>query len=151
MNWVGRLFSLNGRAPRRTYWLVTLPCVLVMLVGVGLTIEEGLSAWLMAIGGLITLAALAPVLTVSVRRLHDRNKAWWWMLIYWLIPTLFGQSIDSSAPLFPLPEAVNAGLMLLSTGISLWSFVDLGLLKGTPGPNRFGPDPFGRGVAEVFT
>lgn len=151
MNWIGRLFSLTGRAPRRTYWLVTLPSALVMLMGVGLTMGEGVPDWVAMSGGLITLAAMAPILTVSVRRLHDRNKAWWWMLIYWLVPTLFGQSIDGSAPLLPLPEAANAGLALVSAGISIWSFVDLGIMKGTPGQNRFGPDPFGRDVAEVFT
>jgi len=30
---------------------------------------------------------LAPTLSISVRRLHDQNKKWWWLLI-WLIPVI---------------------------------------------------------------
>ena len=29
-------------------------------------------------------------------------------------------------------------------GITVWFLIELGMLKGTPGPNRFGPDPLGR-------
>ena len=27
--------------------------------------------------------------------------------------------------------------------ISVWLFVEIGFLRGTDGPNRFGPDPLG--------
>jgi uncharacterized membrane protein YhaH (DUF805 family) len=30
---------------------------------------------------------------------------------------------------------------LMSLGLSLWCFVELGFLRGTAGPNRFGLDP----------
>lgn len=154
MAWIARIFALTGRSPRKAYWLTTLPCVLVMLMAMGPLVGETPTApdWVLLVASAVVLIALMPILTVSVRRLHDRNKPWWWMLIYWLVPALFGPSIDGQGALFPgLPEAANGALMLLSSGISIWSFVDLGILKGTPGPNRFGPDPFGRGVAEVFT
>jgi len=32
---------------------------------------------------------------------------------------------------------------LVVVGISLWLLVELGILKGTQGPNRYGPDPLG--------
>jgi uncharacterized membrane protein YhaH (DUF805 family) len=28
-------------------------------------------------------------------------------------------------------------------GVELWFLIELGMLKGTPGPNRFGPDSSG--------
>jgi uncharacterized membrane protein YhaH (DUF805 family) len=34
-------------------------------------------------------------------------------------------------------------LSLASLGISIWAIVVLGFLRGTRGPNRYGPDPLG--------
>ena len=34
-------------------------------------------------------------------------------------------------------------------GITVWFLIELGMLKGTPGPNRFGPDPLGRTDAKL--
>ena len=28
--------------------------------------------------------------------------------------------------------------------VTIWLLIELGMLKGTPGPNRFGPDPLSR-------
>ena len=66
--------------------------------------------------GFITLFMLFPLgwsaIAVGAKRCHDRNKSGWFQLIN-LIP-LIG---------------------------SLWLFVNIGLQRGTPGSNRFGPDP----------
>jgi uncharacterized membrane protein YhaH (DUF805 family) len=59
------------------------------------------------------LVTLVPVLTVSVRRLHDIDRSGWWILAY-LIP-LIGRI-----------------LMLV-----------FNVLDGTPGDNRYGPNPKG--------
>ena len=32
-------------------------------------------------------------------------------------------------------------LMLASIGLSIWGFVEIACLKGTTGPNTYGPDP----------
>ena len=34
-------------------------------------------------------------------------------------------------------------LNLLSLAIGVWALVELGILRGTPGPNSHGPDPLG--------
>ena len=154
MDWAKRLFDLSGRAGRKTYWLTIIPVTLVLFTCVGLLVEEGqgipLWATLAAIG--VTLAMLPVIFAVSVRRLHDRNKAWWWMLLYWVVPMLFGPSADGQDALIPgLPPAINATLSLVSAGVSIWSLIELGFLKGAAGYNRFGPDPAGRGTAEVFS
>ena len=61
-----------------------------------------------------SLATLIPNLAVAVRRMHDQDKSGWWVLI---------------------------GLVPLIGGI--WLLV-LYLTGGTPGPNRYGPDPKGQ-------
>jgi uncharacterized membrane protein YhaH (DUF805 family) len=32
-------------------------------------------------------------------------------------------------------------LHIISFGITVWAFIELGCLRGTRGPNRYGPDP----------
>lgn len=74
------------------------------------------------LGILLSLALIYPGLAVYVKRCHDRGKTGWWCLLL-LIPIV--------------------GL--------IWAIVDLGILKGTPGPNDYGPDPLGDGArADVF-
>lgn len=65
--------------------------------------------------GLYWLATFIPSLAVSVRRMHDQDKSGWWILIS-LVPLIGG----------------------------IWLLV-LYFMDGTPGPNRFGPDPKARG------
>lgn len=124
--------------------------MLLSLIGMFLDEElAGNPAFIIA-AAVMVVACIYVMVAVSVRRLHDRNRSGWWMLLYGLVPALFSPSGDE-APLVPgLPEAVGAVLTLLSAGVSVWAFVDLGILKGTSGSNRFGSDPKGAVAAEVF-
>lgn len=60
----------------------------------------------------LNLALIWPGLATAVKRWHDRGKSGWMILIN----------------LLPLIGAI-------------WSLVETWCLPGTPGPNRFGPDP----------
>jgi uncharacterized membrane protein YhaH (DUF805 family) len=60
----------------------------------------------------VNLLLLWPTIAVAAKRWHDRDKSAWWLLIV-LLPLL--------------------GL--------IWALVELGGLRGTPGPNRFGDVP----------
>ena len=62
------------------------------------------------LSGLWSLIVLIPAIIVYIKRFHDRDKSGWWVLIG-LIPIIG----------------------------ALWLLVELGFLKGTDGPNRFGP------------
>lgn len=64
------------------------------------------------IGMIIALALIYPSLCLHIKRCHDRNQTGWWCLIM-LIPV------------------VNL----------IWAVINLGILEGTRGENRFGPDP----------
>ena len=82
-----------------------------------------------------------------VRRLHDRNRPAVWGLgvAFAYVGTDIGEAIGETTP---------AGIVVILLGVAaaIWSFVELGLLRGTDGENRFGPDPLGHDeeVAEVF-
>ena len=65
---------------------------------------------------LTTIASLLliwPGIAMMVKRWHDRDKSGWWILIQ-LIPIVG----------------------------SIWSFIELGFLKGTEGANKFGTETF---------
>lgn len=141
-----RYFDFNGRSRRREYWMFALLNVIVLgvlmllavLAGVPVaalgdaaavagTIGMGLSA---VIGLLVlawVLAIIIPSIAVTIRRLHDRDLSGWWYL---------GAIVASMIPIIGLLASI-ALLVLL-------------LLPGTPGPNRFGPDPKDPGQAAVF-
>ena len=39
------------------------------------------------------------------------------------------------------PDRNRMGVRTRHLGVGLWFLIELGILKGTPGPNRFGGDP----------
>jgi uncharacterized membrane protein YhaH (DUF805 family) len=144
-------FSFQGRANRQPYWVTNfiLACALV----VGLFALGGLSAGmpLLSILGLPIFVGYFWVgMAVGARRLHDRNKSAWWLLLFWGVPILVGaieaivESGGGSAG-----ETAGVALKLLNLPIVIWVFIELGGLRGTVGSNRFGDDPLGS-TAEVF-
>ena len=138
MNITNIWFSFKGRINRAKYWLVT---VTNWLVGVALfMIAVASQSWAL---GILTSLLFVPILISStaaaVKRLHDREKSAWWLLVFYLLP----------AALEALGNAWgDAGIALLvaSVAISVWALVELGCLRGTAGENPYGPDPLeGRG------
>jgi uncharacterized membrane protein YhaH (DUF805 family) len=120
----------EGRARRAEYWGFTL---FLILVGVVIGILMGVTSAVLGQGNILTmlilllyvlfcLGVLVPSLAVSFRRLHDTNRSALWLLLAF-VPFI-------------------GGLVLLVFTV----------LPGTPGPNRFGPDPKGvsENVAEAF-
>jgi uncharacterized membrane protein YhaH (DUF805 family) len=72
----------------------------------------------------------------TIKRLHDRNKSGWWIVPFCVAPSLLYELLWLDAP---LTVALIVGA--LGFGLALWGFVELFFLKGSGGPNRFGPDP----------
>ena len=125
--------DFTGRARRTEFWLFALLVFLIEIVFMALLSAVGGSALMMGDPAAtatvpmtgatsavllahlaVMLALLIPSLAVTFRRLHDTNRRGWWILI---------------------------GLIPLIGAVVLFIFY---LLDGTPGPNRFGPDPKGR-------
>ncbi len=103
---------------------------------------------------------------ITTKRLHDRNKSAWWLLVFIVLPFVLQIPIFMAMPamfahlgavmhaaqnhLPPPPQPFESPVVLIARGaatiISLWAFVELYILRGTVGDNRFGPDPLaGRG------
>jgi len=132
MTFTQKLFSFQGRLRRRDYWLLSFLMIGVMIVifilGAVMGIDVSRDSGEAALLQLVaTLILLWPSLALGVKRCHDRDQSGWWLLIEF-IPIVGG----------------------------LWALVNLGILDGTQGPNRFGPSPKGIGgdvdgkLADVF-
>ena len=102
--------------------------------------------WLSALAFAPMAIALIASIGVITRRLHDRGRSVRWLAVFTLAPlVLAALSIWlSETPVFY--EQSWAGwtalaASLLSLALNLWGFVEIGLLRGDPGPNPFGPPP----------
>jgi uncharacterized membrane protein YhaH (DUF805 family) len=140
------LFSFSGRLNRKPYWLTTLCIVLVLLVVMILVLAMGgaglATGDFSGLGVLLIIVVLAYIpllwigLAISAKRLHDRNKSAWWLVLFYLVPAVLqgiGEQLGTAGIILTL-----AGL-----GISIWALVEIGFLRGTVGPNQYGPDPLG--------
>jgi len=118
------LFSFQGRINRANFWLVHVAMWVVMIVVFGVLVggaamsadPEAALRSLGMVPGLILAVVNVLVfwigLAVGVKRWHDRNKSGWWILIG-LVPVI--------GP--------------------IWYLIECGFLRGTIGPNTYGPDP----------
>jgi uncharacterized membrane protein YhaH (DUF805 family) len=72
----------------------------------------------------------------SVKRLHDRDKSGWWLLLFFVLPGLYSQVGGR------LGDSWFAEVLGFSAFvIGVWGFVEMYCRKGTKGTNRFGSDP----------
>ena len=145
------LFSFEGRIGRGTYWLTTLGltvAVLVATIAPFLLNSEAAAVLMLALTSqFIWLLSLWPILAVGAKRLHDRNRNGWWLLVFWLLPfALFCGGFG--IVFFDDPRTGRSGdfatgaiLILASLLPALWGIVELGILPGTKGPNLYGADP----------
>jgi uncharacterized membrane protein YhaH (DUF805 family) len=124
--------DFSGRARRKEFWLfwlflIGIQIVFSVLIGIvagpaaavadpadPFAALNGPAKALYGVFGLVMLGLLIPSIAVSFRRLHDTNRTAWWVLL---------------------------GLIPFLGALVLFVFY---LLDGTPGPNKYGPDPKGR-------
>jgi uncharacterized membrane protein YhaH (DUF805 family) len=118
------LFSFQGRVNRAKFWLVALGIFVVEVIlfaaisgGAAMSGDpEQIAAAIGPLAGVVIFALVVIAtwisIAVAVKRYHDRNKSGWWVLIV-LVPVIGG----------------------------LWYLIECGFLRGTPGPNTYGPDP----------
>jgi uncharacterized membrane protein YhaH (DUF805 family) len=104
----------SGRSRRMEFWYFVLFNIIVAVVLALIDTLLGTTTGVSSFGllsGIYSLAVLIPTLAVTVRRLHDIDRTGWWILIN-LIPLI--------------------GTIVLLV---------FELTPGTPGSNRYGPDP----------
>ena len=128
----------KGRASRSEFWWF---CLFTLLIQIAVTIvDKILPAMASIISAVLGLWLLLPTLGISTRRLHDRNFSGWWQVLPLaaVLPAVAGAVLEADWLL--MLAGCAAGLA--SLGLLIFY-----ALKGTAGPNRYGPDPLdGSGV-----
>ncbi len=165
-------FGFEGRINRAKWWLgsiilgviaVILYFVLALILGSGIDMAnlaamtaESVTS-LQRKTGLIQLLLLAiigyPVTALMMKRLNDRGRprqlAWvfWAPTVLSLIALLLGLSMtvgDIGGGVMMLQNTTIGWIVsILAIAVGIWALIELGILRGTDGPNAHGPDPLG--------
>ena len=160
----GQWLSFRGRIGRKTFWLgYVVPMLAAAIVANILDAALGLvpplgadampaeaSTQVGPIGSVVSLLSLWPGLAGTIKRLHDRDRSGWWIGGFYLVSIAGGFiagfaaaiGIAQGGPMVPGGSIIALlvfGVLILAYAI--WLLVETGFLRGTPGPNRFGPDP----------
>ena len=146
MNFGQLLFGFQGRINRGKYWLAALIYFIFGLViaTIGYFAEEAPAFQIL--NAVVSIGVLISSIAVGLRRLHDRDKSGWWLLLFYLVPSLLW-GIGAVAFFYGVGAEAAGGMIaggvlgVLGVAILVWAFIELGCLRGTLGPNRFGPDP----------
>lgn len=115
MDWKYLFTSLQGRINRAKFWAGVGVMFAGAIIAGALDNVLGLTIGDLPYGVIYIIYSIAliwPAITLYAKRWHDRDKSGWWTLIAFV----------------PVIGAI-------------WLIVELGILRGTQGDNRFGPDP----------
>ncbi|MBL8536946.1 MAG: DUF805 domain-containing protein [Hyphomonadaceae bacterium] len=149
------LFGFQGRINRGQFWLGNTLAGMggVMLVyavgyGFGAAKETLALSWLSL--PFILVAMTWSSYALQVKRFHDRGRSG-----YWVLAPLAPASMIVGAVLAGIGDNIKPALMLpelmlwfaILGVINLWFLVDLGMLPGVDGPNKYGPPPGAGSVA----
>ena len=124
IDWVELFFSSSGRLARGPFLIaaVILFALLALFEAITGTTLRWLTGWFVY-GGLIFSAAC-----VLSKRLHDRGRSGWWAAVI----------IAAIIAVWPYPEGFFDFLFAV---VIVWAVVELGVLPGEQGANRYGPNP----------
>ena len=140
------LFAFEGRISRKQFWLgvvIITAIELVLLWATGVSFSEAsLDQHSRIVKGVIGLLTIYPTAAIAVKRLHDRNQPG--VYVWLLVAVSF---VAAAMDFFGVTEQPqNAGILVWVFSaavlvIALAFLIELGFRRGTPGDNRFGPDP----------
>ena len=134
MDPINLLFSFSGRINRAKYWLAFLIWFVLWIVLLVLMFMSGFSTTTIVTAIIVAIPSFLSGIAIGIKRLHDRNKSGWWLLLFYLAPGIL-DGIGRGA------GGIGFVFSLASLAITIWAFVELGCLRGTIGVNRYGPDP----------
>ena len=123
VDWGEIFFSALGRAPRTPSWIATV--ILVVFAALYETIPS-LLHWLS--GWFVYPVLIYCGACVLSKRLHDRGRSGWWAAL-----VLF-----ATVAVWPQP---NSFFDFFFTLVIIWAVIDLGVMPGEAGTNRYGPNP----------
>jgi uncharacterized membrane protein YhaH (DUF805 family) len=142
--------SFEGRIGRKSYWIGTIILIIVMMVvmfGAIFLIGGSIMAndfQTRMVTFVLQLLFLYPSAALMVKRLQDRNRPSYFAA-FMLVPVILKGLTDlvgmTGDPLNQ--NALDYLFNIVIFAVGIWFFIELGCLRGTVGPNQYGPDPLG--------
>jgi uncharacterized membrane protein YhaH (DUF805 family) len=137
------LFGASGRTIRAKYWRsLLIYCIAGLFAAVILFTAAGIAAPLFIVAVVLVLIPwLMWGFAIHTERLHDRDKSAWWLALFYLLPAILTQSQKFFGFAGTMGATLHFALTLAAFALTIWGFVEIGCLRGTPGHNSYGPDP----------
>jgi uncharacterized membrane protein YhaH (DUF805 family) len=151
------LFSFSGRINRAKWWLAVLVMVLLQLAMYVLAHAMPTDGVISIVGFIVSIVVLWVSLAAGAKRLHDLNRSALWLVLFIgghiLLGIIFfgyaGMAVFTTLAAGQELSAAEAGRIfgvaliigVLALALSIWALVWFGCLRGTVGPNQYGPDP----------
>ncbi len=136
-------FDFRGRLSRLGFWRAYLRLTIISAIVAVVAMIASMAAGIWAA---ILFLPFVPIyvasIAMTVRRLHDRDRSAWWLVVFYLLPSGL---IDAAYQLRdPTAQSLTVLLAtLVGLGLVVWGVIEVGFLRGTPGYNRFGAMEFG--------
>ena len=151
------LFSFSGRINRAKWWLLVLVLFILQILLIGLTMAVPSEGFNTVLNWIYFILSLWISVAAGTKRLHDLNRSGAWLVLFVGGPFLLliisllaaGVSIDGTAFFGETPDVSQLmrlggfALIILAIwlGLAIWALIWFGCLRGTNGPNDYGPDP----------
>lgn len=151
--WSYILFSAQGRINRGKWWAAMgISCAIgIAAVLAGALVGSAFGNPRGIFGGIVVgYVVFLPIaiwigIAAGIKRLHDCDKSGHWLWLLYVLPLvlgIIGNIISYGGPGgINNPNPVGSLFALLAFPFWIWNFVQIGCLRGTRGPNRYGPDP----------
>ena len=138
MDWLYLFNSFDGRISRQTFW-IGIAVLLVAEITAHLAAEALQGDRLSAI---VDLAFTYPEFAVAAKRAHDRDLPIWILIVFFsggaVLDLLTVMDLTGSTE---QPSVLSLFIAVPFTVLLVALMIELGLRRGTIGPNRYGPDP----------
>lgn len=145
--------TFKGRATRSEFWSFHAMLMVIMIslfigyfsmlsalgISVGQTFQQPVMTAYMTLAFTLLMFLFMASVSVTIRRLHDRNRSGNWYLVYAALSvsqSAYAELAPATGPAMLL-GGVLAGLVLAATLIGLVMMC----LRGTDGVNNYGADP----------
>ena len=130
IDWAELFLSSTGRLARAPFLIAA-----AVLFGLAVVYDSVAGATVQLLTGWVVYPALLfSGACVLSKRLHDRGRSGWWAALV----------LVSVVAIWPAPERP---LDFLFSLVVAWGIVELGVMPGEQGANRFGPNPLKAAVA----
>ena len=142
MNLLTMLFDFRGRINRAKFWLTVLIWFVVFMLAIGAGMAMGSMDAVFGLALIAIIPMIVSALAVGIKRMHDRNKSAWWLLVFFGLP--LSLTFLSAMMAGDAPESASIGSVILQIAffaVVLWALIELGAIRGTIGGNPYGPDP----------